>query len=113
MDEAARGRRRGGDGDERGLAERGEAADAGQEDEAERDQRRDAGVVHQGHAEGAEQQRQHRKDGDDRKGEGEPPRAHHESVCSSSSSLPWPKTIERQTRTGMSVEKTTISLSAL
>ncbi len=102
----------GADTDEGGLAERGEPADAGQEDEAERDQRIDPGVVHQGHAEGAEQQRQHREDCDDRQDEEEPMR-HQESICSSSSSLPWPKTIERQTRTGISVEKTTISLSAL
>ena len=58
------GGRVGADADEGRLAERGQAAAAGEQHEAERGERVDADVVHQGDGERAEDRRRDRHEGD-------------------------------------------------
>src|SRR5206468_18951 len=94
---------------ERGLSERGEAGDAGEQHEADHDQRVQADVVRLRDQELAARRRQHRhqRQGDDEDQQRDAAQIH----CSSSSS--WPCWNERQSRTGMISVKTMTSLNAL
>ena len=105
------GGRIGSDADERGLAERGGAADAGEQHQSERDQRADADVVEQRDAELAEQERRDRDRGDEHRDRGTMPGLRgHSSISSSSSS--WTEKKDLASSTGISRLKTITSLSA-
>ena len=101
-----------GDADKRGLAERGQPADAHEQDEAERHQRVDADVIEQRDGEAADEQRQ---DGE-RENAGTDHcvarRAAHVSISSSSSST-WPIVNDRHSKIGINRLNTATSLNEL
>ena len=105
------GGRVGADADERGLAERGRAADAGEEDEAERDERGDADVVQERDREAPRNERRERERGEHGREQQAPRAGAHVSISSWGSS-PCGSANERSSSTGIRSEKTIASFSA-
>ena len=103
------GGRIGRDADERRLSERHDAADAGEEREADGDERIDADIVHQRDAERAQDEGRQRKAHHRRHRCKLNVKARHSSISSSECS----EARDRQIRIGISSENTMTSLSAL
>lgn len=97
------------DADERGLSERHDAADAGEQGKANGDQRIDADVVHQRDAERAEHEGGHRQTHHRRRCCKLNLEARHSSISSSECS----EASDRQIRIGIKSENTMTSFSAL
>src|SRR5262249_50588586 len=99
--------------DESSLSKRGQAADAGQQNQAKRGNGIDTNVVHQRNGEGAKQRRRYCDECDDGRDNDAGAPAHQAPSSSSvSSSTAPPVMSDCQISTGMSAPKTSTSLKA-